>query len=252
MRTITSKDGTQIAYEQTGQGPNVIVVLGAFNDRSAGEPLAQALAQHFTVYNYDRRGRGESLDTLPYAIEREIEDLNALINAAGGSASIFGYSSGAILALRAAAYGLSITRLALYEPPPTSQRFDNLALRLSTLIKDGKRGDAVELFQVEAVGIPVEYVIQMRYAPFRPTLEKMAHTLVYEAAVLTEVPANVLTSLKIPTLVMVGGNSPAVMLDAAHALVNQLPGGQYLSLEGQSHDIVPAIIAPELEKYLRG
>ena len=117
MRTVISKDGTKIAFDKTGQGPAVILVVGAFNDRSTGTPLAQHLEQHFTVFNYDRRGRGDSGDTAPYVIEREIEDIQALIHEAGGSAYVFGYSSGAVLALKAAAQGLAITKMALYELP---------------------------------------------------------------------------------------------------------------------------------------
>jgi pimeloyl-ACP methyl ester carboxylesterase len=158
MGTVTSKDGTRIAFDQSGKGPAIIVVVGAFNDRSTGTPLARSLEQHFTVFNYDRRGRGESSDTAPYAIEREIEDLDALISQAGGSARVFGYSSGAILALRAAAHGLAIAQLALYDPPPTGAKAGQLAPQLTELIAAGRRGDAVELFQTEAVGIPAAVV----------------------------------------------------------------------------------------------
>src|SRR4028119_886583 len=119
MGTVTSKDGTPLAFDQSGKGPAIILVVGAFNERATGAPLAQFLEWHFTVFNYDRRGRGESGDRAPYAIEREIEDLDALISQAGGSARVFGYSSGATLALRAAAHGLAISQLALYDPPPT-------------------------------------------------------------------------------------------------------------------------------------
>ncbi len=144
MQQITSKDGTTIAFDQSGTGPAIILVVGAFNDRATTAPLARVLERHFTVFNYDRRGRGESGDTEPYAIEREIEDIDALIAQSGGAASIFGYSSGAILALRAAAHGLNIPRLALYEPPPTGARAGQLAPQLTELIAAGRRGDAVE------------------------------------------------------------------------------------------------------------
>jgi len=122
LRTVPSKDGTRIAFEQSGKGPAIILVVGAFNDRATGAPLARFLEPHFTVFNYDRRGRGDSGDTAQYAVEREIEDLDTLIAKAGGSAGVFGYSSGAILALRAAAHGLAIPELALYEPPPTGAK----------------------------------------------------------------------------------------------------------------------------------
>ena len=156
MRKVISKDGTPIAFDQSGEGPPIILVVGAFNDSSTGAPLAAQLSEHFTVFNYDRRGRGMSGDTAPYAIEREIEDIEALITEAGGPASVFGYSSGAILALMAAR-GLTITKLALYDPPlmadaESSRRFKDLVGQLAELMASDHRGEAVELFQKKALG----------------------------------------------------------------------------------------------------
>src|SRR6266568_4803154 len=184
VRTARSNDGTRIAFEGTGDGPPLILVVGAFNDRHTGEPLGRFLEPHFSVFNYDRRGRGASGDTLPYAVDREIDDLAALIAEAGGSAAVFGYSSGAILALKAAARGVGITRLVLYEPPfrDAPSHVDHAA-QLARLIAAGQRGDAVEYFQ-RLVGIPDEIIIQMRNAPFRPALEAMAPTLVYELTII--------------------------------------------------------------------
>jgi pimeloyl-ACP methyl ester carboxylesterase len=252
MRTVTSKDGTRIAFDQLGEGPTIILVVGAFNDQATGAPLARFLEQHFTVFNYDRRGRGQSGDTAPYAIEREIEDLDALIAQAGGSAGVFGYSSGATLALRAAAHGLNISQLALYEPPPTGARAGHLAPQLTELIAAGRRGDAVELFQIEAVGIPATIVAQMRNAPFRPALEKMAHTLVYESTILRSLPTGLLASVQIPTLVIDGEESPAVMRQAAQSLAETLPDGRHRTLKGQGHDIVPAVVGPMLAAFFTG
>lgn len=249
MNQAISKDGTIIAYDKTGQGPAIILVVGAFNDRATGAPLARFLERHFTVFNYDRRGRGESSDTAPYAIEREIEDLEALITKAGGSACVFGYSSGAILSLRAAAHGLAISRLALHEPPPTGAKAGQLAPQLTELISAGRRGDAVELFQTEAVGIPAAVVAQMRNAPFRPALEKMAHTLVYESTILRSLPTGLVASVRVPTLVIDGEQSPEVMRHAAQSLAEALPDGRYRTLKGQGHDIVPAVVAPVLEEF---
>ena len=249
MKTVTSKDGTTIAFDQSGKGPTLILVVGAFNDRATGAPLARFLDQHFTVFNYDRRGRGESSDTAPYAIEREIEDLDALIAQAGGSACVFGYSSGATLALRAAAYGLDISQLALYEPPPTGAKAGELAPQLTELISAGRRGDAVELFQTDAIGIPAAVVAQMRHAPFRPALEKMAQTLVYESMILMSLPTELLASIQVPTLVIDGEESPEVMRHAAQSLAEALPDGRYRTLKGQGHDIVPAVVAPVLEEF---
>jgi pimeloyl-ACP methyl ester carboxylesterase len=251
MSAVASKDGTTIAFDQSGKGPAIILVVGAFNDRATGAPLARFLEQHFTVFNYDRRGRGESGDTAPYAIEREIEDLDALIAQAGGSACVFGYSSGAILALRATAHGLAISQLALYEPPPTGSKAGELAPQLTELIAEGCRGDAVELFQTEAVGIPAAVVAQMRNAPFRPALEKMAHTLVYESTILGSLPTGLVASVRVPTLVTDGEESPEVMRQAARSLADALPDGRYRTLKGQGHDIVPAVVGPVLGEFFR-
>src|SRR6266852_9657277 len=246
MRKVISKDGTTIVFDRSGEGPAIILVVGAFNDRATGAPLAKVLERHFTVFNYDRRGRGESGDTAPYTIEREIEDLDALIAQAGGKACVFGYSSGAILALRAAAHGLALSQLALYDPPPTGAKAGQLAPQLTELIAAGRRGDAVELFQTEAVGIPAAIVAQMRNAPFRPALEKMAHTLVYESTILKTLPTGLTASVQVPTLVVDGAESPEVMRHAAQSLAEALPSGQYRTLKGQGHDIVPEVLGPVL------
>jgi pimeloyl-ACP methyl ester carboxylesterase len=274
---VRSKDGTRIAFDRLGHGPALILVVGAFNTRSTGAPLAEFLAPHFTVFNYDRRGRGESGDTPPYAAEREIEDLGALIAEAGGTAAVFGYSSGAFLALEAAGHGLGITRLALFDPPyavEVDAGPSNVAARpsdaaagpagvdagpsnvdhaanLAALIAAGRRGDAVEYFQRQLVGIPPEVVAQLRGAPFRPALEAMAHTLVYEATILGDrsLPTDLARSVTIPTLVVAGGASP-FMRASAHALAAALPNGQSHILEGQGHDIDPSTLGPQLEAFL--
>src|SRR5215218_7543275 len=206
MDEVRSKDGTVIAFERSGQGPPVILVVGAFNDRATGAPLAAALQERFTIFNYDRRGRGGSGDTLPYAVEREVEDLEALIEEAGGSASVFGYSSGAVLSLRAAASGLAIPRLALYEPPLSAagsriERPEDLAARLAGLVVAGRRGEAVELYQKEHIGLAADVVTQIRQAPFRPALEALAHTLVYETKIVGDgsVPRELAASVAAPT-----------------------------------------------------
>jgi pimeloyl-ACP methyl ester carboxylesterase len=251
VRKLISKDGTTIAFDKAGEGPAIILVVGAFNDRATGAPLPRFLERHFTVFNYDRRGRGGSGDTGPYAIEREIEDLDTLIAQAGGSACVFGYSSGATLALRAAAHGLDISHLALYEPPPTGAKAGQLAPQLAELIAAGRRGDAVELFQTEAIGIPAAIVAQMRNAPFRPALEKMAHTLVYESIILRSLPTGLLASIRVPTLVIDGEESPEVMRHAAQSMAEVLPDGRYRTLKGQGHDIVPAVVGPVLEEFFK-
>lgn len=259
METAISADGTRLAYDRWGDGPPVIMVAGAFNTRAATEPLGRALAQRFTVLNYDRRGRGDSGDTTPYAVEREIEDIDALIAAAGGSAAVFGYSSGATLALRAAAHGLRISKLALYEPPfRADDRYPplrtDLPARLAALVAAGRRGDAVELYQTEAVGIPPEVVAQLRHAPFRPGLEAIAHTLVYDATIVGDlsIPAELAASVTIPALVLAGEQSPPFLRDGAAAVAEAVPKGRLCILPGQTHDINPDITAPVLMEFLAG
>jgi len=258
MRTVTSADGTSIAFDRLGEGPPVIMVVGAFNTRAATGPLASALSDGFTVLNYDRRGRGESGDTPPYSVQREIEDLAALIAEAAGSAAVFGYSSGATLALKAAA-SLAISKLALYEPPfivdasrPTLPA--DLPDRLAGLVAAGRRGDAVELYQREAIGLPEEVVAGMRQAPFRPGLEAIAHTLAYDATVVGDMtlPTELIASMPTPTLVIAGENSPQLLRNAARAVADALPNGQLRTLAGQSHDISPEATAPALEEFLTG
>lgn len=257
MESVHSADGTALAFDRWGDGPPIIMVVGAFNTRSTTEPLARALERDFTVLNYDRRGRGDSGDLAPYSIEREIEDLDALVKAAGGSAALFGYSSGAILALHAAAHGLAITSLALYEPPfRADDRYPALRLdlpdRLARLVAAGRRGDAVELYQTEGVGIPPEVVAQLRNAPFRPGLEAIAHTLAYDATIIGDLslPAGMLAAIVTPALVITGEQSPPFLRHGARATAEALPNGRLCVLPGQTHDISPDATAPVLVEFL--
>jgi pimeloyl-ACP methyl ester carboxylesterase len=253
---VRSKDGTAIAFDRVGEGPPIILVVGAFNDRATGAPLAAALQDRFTVIAYDRRGRGDSGDAQPYAVEREVEDLEALVEEAGGSASVFGYSSGAVLSLIAAARGLAIPKLALYEPPVTAnggrgRLQEDLAARLTALVEADQRGDAVALFQTEGVGLPADVVAQLRQAPFWPALEAMAHTLVYETKILGDgaLPTEVAASVAAPTLVIAGGESFPFMRETAAALAEVIPDGRAHILKGQTHDIVPEALGPVLEEF---
>jgi pimeloyl-ACP methyl ester carboxylesterase len=246
MKHIRSRDGTDIAFEQFGQGQPLILVVGAFNDRSTGTPLARSLADACTVYTYDRRGRGDSTDAPRYAIEREIEDLDALIAEAGGSAAVFGYSSGALLALHAAATGSSITRLAVYDAPYGMSAAVDHAAELDRLVRAGRRGDAVEYFQSRIVGIPDDVVLQLRAAPFRPALEAIAHTLVYDATIL-QTP--LVGTIATPARVIAGGTNP-FMRTAAESLAAALPNGHPRILEDQTHDIDPSVLAPVLKEFL--
>jgi pimeloyl-ACP methyl ester carboxylesterase len=261
MNKVISSDGTTIAFDRYGQGAPVILVGGAFQHRLIDPQtaqLAQLLAQHpFTVYHYDRRGRGDSGDTSPYAVEREVDDLAALIAEAGGQAHVFGMSSGGVLALEAAARGLPITRLAVYELPfnlADSARSASQAYttKLTTLLAEGRRGDAVAL-ALTKFGAPAEAVAGMRQAPVWPLFESVAPTLAYDATLMGDesVPSDRLAAVTVPTLVMYGGASPEWMRDAAHAVADVL-GVRGRSLEGQTHDVDPKILAAELEEFFVG
>lgn len=261
MQKVTSKDGTTIAFDKLGKGPAVILVGGAFQHRaidSQTAQLAELLAQDFTVYHYDRRGRGDSGDTLPYAIEREIEDLDALIKDAGGRAFVFGMSSGAVLALAAAAHGLAIAKLAVYEPPFNVDDKARLASKeyakqLAALLGEGRRGDAAAL-AMTTWGAPAEAVAGMRQTPVWSIFESVAPTLAYDNAIMGDgsVPADAAKTVRIPVLVLDGGASPAGMRNAAQALADVLPNAERRTLEGQTHDVAPQALAPLLVAFLQG
>jgi len=254
MGTVTSADGTTIAYERSGSGPPLVLVDGAMCYRASGpmRPLAAALSSAFTVYIYDRRGRGESGDTPPYAVGREVDDLRALVDEAGGSASAYGISSGAALVLAAAADGVAFERIALYEPPFPADRTasrsytDHLAAHLAA----GRRGDAVSLFMT-TVGMPPEVVAGMRQQPFWPMFEAIAPTLAYDDAILNEPGAPHATAKKVtvPTLVLDGAESPRFLREAARTTAAAIPGAAHQSLPGQTHDVSPGALAPALTSF---
>jgi pimeloyl-ACP methyl ester carboxylesterase len=220
VETARSADGTRIAIDRYGEGPPLVVVLGAFADRSTPSALAGMLAPAFTVFSYDRRGRGSSGDTAPYAVEREIEDLDAVVDVAGGSALVFGHSSGAVLAVEAAARGLPFTRMVVYEPPyiveGTRARPSGLATRVGELIASGRRSEAAELFLVEGPGVPPDVLTKMKAAPMWSQFEAIAHTLPYDLAICGDqvVPADRLATIDVPTLALSGGDSPQWADDA--------------------------------------
>jgi pimeloyl-ACP methyl ester carboxylesterase len=257
-KTVTSADGTRITFDQFGAGTPVITAAGAFNTRSATDPLARALSEHCMVINYDRRGRGDSGDTLPYAVEREIEDLAALIDEVGGSAAVFGYSSGANLALKAAASGLPVSHLVLYEPPFRTAAGDpglpqDFPQQLSELIAADRRGDAVELYQTKGVRMPPSVVAQIRESPFRPHLEAIAHTLVYDAAIVGDLslPTELIASIATPALVLYGKGTSPFMRAAAAAVADALPGGRLSELPSEGHGIDPEATAPAVAEFVR-
>lgn len=258
MHDAVSRDGTSIAFERSGGGPPLILVDGAMCYRASGPmpALADALAPRFTVYTYDRRGRGESGDTAPYAVAREVDDLGSLIAEAGGSACVYGISSGAALALEAAASGLAITKLALYEPPFTAEGDHPPARtayteRLEELLAADRRGDAVELFMT-TVGMPAEAISGMRNSPAWSLFEAIAPTLAYDNAILGEgpVPRERAATVTVPTLVASGAESPPDLRGAAKAVADALPNARHLTLEGQTHDVAPEALAPVLADFL--
>jgi pimeloyl-ACP methyl ester carboxylesterase len=257
MPVATSADGTTIAYERTGSGPALILVDGAMCYRAAGpmRPLAALLQAGFTVYTYDRRGRGESSDTAPYAVAREVEDLQALIARTGGPAYVYAISSGAALALATAAAGPGISELALYEPPFLAESGDaagaeEYTRRLNDFLDAGRKGDAVALFMAH-VGIPAEAIAGMRARPAWATLEAIAPTLAYDNQLLADsrVPRALTAKITAPTLVMAGGASPQTLQHAAEATADSLLGAVHRTLAGQTHDVSPDALAPVLTDF---
>jgi pimeloyl-ACP methyl ester carboxylesterase len=260
VQKARSQDGTMIAFDRVGEGPAIILVDGALCSRNSGPmgPLAALLKQRFTVFTYDRRGRGDSGDTAPYAVAREVEDIATLIKEAGGSAFVYGISSGAALALTATASKLPITKLAVYESPffvddSGPRPPEDYVSQLTTMIAADRRGDALALF-LKVVGLPDEAVAQMRHAPMWPGMEAVAPTLVYDGTIMGDfnVPTAQLASITVPTLVMDGGASPASMRHAAQAVAAAIPDAQYRTLAGQTHEVAPEVIAPKLIEFFVG
>lgn len=266
MRKVTSKDGTPIAYDQSGDGPALILVGGAFVTRADEASLAAALAPYFTVFAYDRRARGDSGNTRPYAVEREVEDLDALIDAAGGSAFLFGHSSGAVLALEAARQlPTKVTKLAMYEPPffvdeTHAPQPEGFAGRLDELVATGHCGDAVEIWMA-FLEMPAEMVARMRQSPMWPQMEAVAQSLAYDATIMRDTqqgspaPLKKYASVTIPTLVMDGAefmgseDAHTFMRHGADELTSVLPNAQRRTLEGQDHGPADEVLVPALTAF---
>jgi hypothetical protein len=250
METVRSSDGTEIAFDRLGRGRPIVLVCGASTDRRVHASLAEQLAANHMVLNYDRRGRGDSGDTLPFAVEREFEDLSAVIAAAGEAATVFGSSSGAILALGAATTGLPISRLVLWEPPFMVEGWGAYVSSLGKALAAGRRGDAVAAFMTQ-VGLPEEQIAGVRRSPMWPGLEAVAHTLAYDAAVMGDagLPAGV-ASVEVPTLILTGTETGAWTERAAAALVTVLAAAEHRVLDGQSHAVDKDVLATALEDWL--
>jgi pimeloyl-ACP methyl ester carboxylesterase len=266
MHTVTSKDGSRIAYDRFGSGPAVILVAGALGYRkfSKMEELAKLLAQRCTVINYDRRGRADSTEVKPYALEREIEDLAALIEAEGGLASLWGWSSGGALAMRAAGAGIGVARLSVYEVPfmvdPAAERpTPDYGERLDELVAAGDRNGAVRHFMRNAIGMPAPLVALMRLMPMWKGVAATAHTLPYDWAALgrhtmygAPLDHDEWASVTMPTLVVNGAKSPAALRQGSRALADVLPNAELRELEGVGHNVKMDVLAPVLTEFFAG
>jgi pimeloyl-ACP methyl ester carboxylesterase len=263
MNTVTSADGTTIAFDRSGTGPVLILVSGIFEQRAMDSETSQLaalplLAQHFMVVHYDRRGRGDSTDTQPYALQREVEDIEALIDDSGGSACLSGISSGAALAFEAAlALGGKVNGLAMYEPPyndddAARRAWKDYRKQLAETLAEGRWGDAVGLF-MRLLGVPAEDLEGMRQFPMWPMWEAMAPTIAYDAAVLGEdgsVPTRRAARLAVPALIMTGGASYPFMLVTAQALTQAIPDARLHTLEDQPHEVAAEALGPVLVEFL--
>jgi pimeloyl-ACP methyl ester carboxylesterase len=261
MPIVRSADGTAIAYDQAGHGPLLIIVDGAMTTRSSGTKpqLVDLLASHVTLVSYDRRGRGDSGDTQPYTAEREIEDIEALIDQVGSAACLYGHSSGGCLALDAALrLGPKVSKLAMYEAPYNDdpaqrQVWAEYLEQLDAALAENRRGDAVALF-MRLVGMPAEQVDAMRQAPFWPSMEAVAPTLAYDHAGVMgpdqSVPVERAAQVSIPALIMYGTASPTFMAETATTLSKTVPHAELHALDGQDHSVDPAVLVPVLTAFL--
>lgn len=258
MRKVVSRDGTTIAYEKSGSGPPIVVLGGGFRDHRTFDSLLPELTPHCTVYAYDRRGRGESGDAPVYAIEREIEDLHAVIDAAGGEATVFGGSSGGILALEAALAGVPITRLALLEPPYRVEGFwrppEDFAARLQSLLDEEKRSEAAEYYLSALIGLPPDVVADWRQGPMWSRNVALAHTLPYDTALMGDdrVPVERLADVKVHTLLINSDSTADWLHAAARATADALPDCQRLELPGVWHRVLPDVLGPVLVDFVNG
>jgi pimeloyl-ACP methyl ester carboxylesterase len=253
---VTSKDGTKIASDRTGRGPVLILVSGALSDRRllAGNPLIPKLAEYFTVYSYDRRGRGESTNTKPYAVEREIEDIDALIAHAGQPVYLFGTSSGGALSMRAAAAlgPTKVTKLAVYEVPYGQEPAVHAKQKqgVAKAIETGTPGDAAEVF-LTSIGTPPDALKKLKASPQWDAMRQMDFTLNYDYAILGDgaIPTDAIDSISVPTLVMTGEHAMPFMNTSADAIARQLRSSKRKTLAGQTHQVQADVVIPELVAF---
>ena len=254
MAHVISADGTSIAYHRDGTGPAVILIGGGLDDGSENEPLARELAEHFTVYNFARRGRGDSGDSSPYAVQREVDDIAAIIAEAGGSAHVFGASSGGMFALEAAAVGLPVGRVAVYEVPYDTadgalQRAREYRAQLGVALVEGRRADAVGLF-MRLAGSSETDIADAMNSPYWPGLRDLAYTLAYDAALYGPPPTTRLAMITQPTLVATGGSNE-YFEQAADAVAASLAHAERRVIEGQGHVVDPKVLAAVLARFFR-
>jgi pimeloyl-ACP methyl ester carboxylesterase len=253
---VTSKDGTKLAVDVSGRGPAVVLVGGGSVDRGSNAGLAEALKSTFTVYNYDRRGRGESGDTAPYAVAREIEDIDAVIELAGGHAHLYGSSSGAGLAFEAAAAGAPVDKLVLWEPPynldPAGRPPADSVEQLDRMVAEGRRGDAATFFMVDMVRLPADFAAYAKTQPWWAGQEAIAHTLAYDARVMgdSSVPTATAARVTVPTLILTGGASFPFFKPTAEALVAAMPDARTAELPEQQHNVDPVILGRAMTEFL--
>jgi pimeloyl-ACP methyl ester carboxylesterase len=252
METVHSADGTVIAFDRSGEGPALVLVVGAFSDRTSTKTLASGLASRFTVYEYDRRGRGDSGDTAPYAVEREVEDLAAIVEATGRSPHVFGHSSGGAIALEAGASGVAVRALCVYEPPYAGTDGPTFALadQLAELIASGREDEAVERF-LTLMGTPADVLEQMKAGPQWDHMRSFAPTLSNEVRLCNDgsVPTERLGKVAVPTLALAGGASPPWAREVAAAVAAAVPDGRDRVLEGQGHGVADDVIIPVLAEF---
>ncbi|MEV6114315.1 alpha/beta hydrolase [Streptomyces sp. NPDC052109] len=255
----SSRDGTDLAYQVTGRGPTVILVSGAMSTGGTLAPLAERIADRCTAVVYDRRGRGASGDTKPYEVEREVEDLAALLDAVGGDAALFGVSSGGALVLEAVASGLPAGRAAVYEVPYAdflpggAEREARYKAQLTKALAEGRRGDAVELF-LRLTGLAEEMIQRARQSPMWAGMEAVAPSLAHDDAVMGDglLPRERLAAISVPVLALAGGASPEWMREAVREIAGTVPDCAYRELEGQTHMVEPEVLGPVLAEFVAG